>query len=117
MGRGTTQDLKGSYGRPCDVFPGSKDIEPCSTGKELGADKNEQHGGRPITLVPPRMARAVLDDNIEWAQLLLLAVVKLQIDFTLDKHSVVHGVRGVHAWMLHLELLCKAWQHLHVLAT
>jgi len=62
----------------------------------LRAVKKEQHRHGGCAVVPPRVARAVLHDDVSAFEMNSLGVVKFKPNLTVINYGIVDGVRLVH---------------------
>jgi hypothetical protein len=69
------------------------------------AVKKKQHRRGSCAVVPPRVARAVLDDDISAFQMNGLGIVKLQPYLALINYGVVDGIRLVHCGIFFFKVI------------
>src|SRR5271163_5031143 len=83
--------------------------DPSHFGKLLAsvfrAVKKEQHRRGSCAVVPPSVARAVLDDDDATFKENGLRVIKFQPNLTFINYGVVDGVRLVHCWIFFFKVI------------
>src|SRR5580704_14557373 len=76
----------------------------------FGGKYHESNRRGPFALVPPAMARCLLDDKVARRKMHRLSVVQFQPELTVQQDRVVHSLSDVHLRSVRLERIGESRQ-------